>query len=222
MEDEWLWGWDPTPGIVSVWADPEGRAFVWRRVRGELVREDVAFRPWLLAAHLDDVAHAGDRIAWRELAGDGALRYLVRARDLGTLTGALLRGASRRLGRSVRHVRELPASEVLVLPPEEQYLVASGRTYFRDLPFDGLRRLQLDLETTGLDAARDRIFLVAIRGPDGVATTIEDDDERELIRRVVAHVRACDPDVVENHNLHGFDLPFLEQRARTLGVPLVL
>ena len=23
MEDEWLWGWDPTPGIVSVWALPD-------------------------------------------------------------------------------------------------------------------------------------------------------------------------------------------------------
>ena len=25
-EDEWLWGWDPTPGIVSVWAERNGRA----------------------------------------------------------------------------------------------------------------------------------------------------------------------------------------------------
>ena len=22
--DEWVWGWDPTPGIVSVWAEPDG------------------------------------------------------------------------------------------------------------------------------------------------------------------------------------------------------
>ena len=24
-------GWDPTPGIVSVWADGDGRATLWRR-----------------------------------------------------------------------------------------------------------------------------------------------------------------------------------------------
>ena len=49
-EDAWLWGWDATPGIVSVWAEPDGRAFVWRRVpeSGVLLREDVRFRPWLL------------------------------------------------------------------------------------------------------------------------------------------------------------------------------
>ena len=23
-EDEWLWGWDDTPGIVSVWAEADG------------------------------------------------------------------------------------------------------------------------------------------------------------------------------------------------------
>ena len=45
MEDEWLWGWDPTPGIVSVWAEADGRAYVWRRLAGVLSREDVRFRP---------------------------------------------------------------------------------------------------------------------------------------------------------------------------------
>ena len=32
VQDEWLWGWDPTPGIVSVWAEADGRAIVWRRI----------------------------------------------------------------------------------------------------------------------------------------------------------------------------------------------
>src|SRR5260370_16875439 len=57
--DEWLWGWDPTPGIVSVWADQEGRALVWRRITetDELVLEQTRFRPWLLLDRLDDLRH---------------------------------------------------------------------------------------------------------------------------------------------------------------------
>ncbi|MEO7091617.1 MAG: DNA polymerase domain-containing protein, partial [Polyangiales bacterium] len=43
-----------------------------------------------------------------------------------------------------------------------------------------------------------------------------------LIARLVAVVRTADPDVIENHNLHGFDLPFLDRRAKLLGVPLAL
>jgi DNA polymerase I len=241
MEDEWLWGWDPTPGIVSVWAEPDGRAFVWRRTpgAGTLVREDVRFRPWLILASLEDLAHLGDRlrpehegpapnrVAWQELTGPGALRYLVRADDGRALNAAVLHGASRRLGRSFGHLRELGADTVLALPPEEQYLTASGRTYFRELGFDELRRLQLDLETTGLDPSQGRVFLVALRDPDGNTEVLEaqgEDDASEagLLHRMVARVRAHDPDVIENHNLHGFDLPFIAHRARVLRVPLAL
>ena len=242
-EDEWLWGWDPTPGIVSVWAESDGRAWVWRRPPGDrsLVREEERFRPWLLLATLDDLAHLGARlqperagiapgpseICYRELDGPGALRFLVHADDGRRLASAVQQGASRRLGRTIGHVRELGQTGVLALPPEEQYLVASGRSYFRELSFDDLRRVQVDLETTGLDPEADRIFLIALRAPDGHTEILEGDGddafaEADLVARLVARVQALDPDVIENHNLHGFDLPFLARRARALGVTLAL
>lgn len=239
IQDEWLWGWDPTPGIVSVWAEMDGRAVVWRRISGtgELVREESRFRPWLVLDSLRDLEHLGSRLkpeggdgavaTFRELAGPGKLRYLVSADEGKSLITAVLEGAARRLGYHVSHLRELGKESVLALPPEEQYLVSTGRTYFRDLPFDQLRRMQIDLETTGLDSRRDRIFMVAVRGPSGATETLEaqgDGDlaEAGLIRELVARVQASDPDVIENHNLHGFDLPFLQQRARLLRVPLTL
>lgn len=236
-EPDWLWGWDPTPGIVSVWADGQGRALVWRRVPGGgLVREEAQFRPWILLDRLDDVAHLGGRLgpegaggtdlAWRELDGPGELRFLVSAPRARDLARAVCLGASRRLGRPVEHLRQLGRDAVLVLPPEEQYLVASGRAYFGGLEFDQLARLQLDLETTGLDPERHRIFMAAVRHPSGATETLEasgrsDQAEADLIRRLVETVRTADPDVIENHNLHGFDLPFLDRRARRHGVPLL-
>ena len=247
-------GWDPTPGIVSVWADSRGRASVWRRLpdSGTLVREEARFRPWVLLDRLDDVRHLGaglreeagtdtprpaaaspgreagsPGVTFRELRGSGALRFLVRAGDMHTLRSSILIGASRRIGRPLTQLRELGKSCVLALPPDEQYLVASGRTYFRDLDFDQLRRMQFDLETTGLDAERDRIFMIAVRDPSGTVTLLEADSddpsaEAALIGRLVDAVRTADPDVIENHNLHGFDLPFLHRRAQRLGVPLAL
>lgn len=194
-EDEWLWGWDPTPGIVSVWAEGDGLVHVWRRASGTLVHETARFRPWVLA-------RTRDSRTTRELSGPGELRYVVRADDM------------RQFGFS--------RDEALVLPPEEQYLVASGRTYFRGMRWDDVRRMQIDLETTGLDPQRDRIFLIAVRAPDGSVEMLENDDEAALIRTLVERVRACDPDVIENHNLHGFDLPFLDRRAQLLRVPLAL
>ena len=205
--EEGLWGWDPTPGIVSVWAEGTGRAIVWRRIAktGELVREEDRFRPWVLLARRGDVPVSGD-ITCRELPGPGELRYLVSASDF----------------RALRALRELGPQFALVLSPEEQYLVSSGRVYFRDLSFDQLRRMQFDLETTGLSPESHRVFMIAVRYPDGNCEILEDTDEGELIRRLVACVRSADPDVIENHNLQGFDLPFLYERARRLGVHLDL
>ncbi|HEX9057670.1 MAG TPA: DNA polymerase domain-containing protein [Ktedonobacterales bacterium] len=243
-EDEWLWGWDPTPGIVSVWADRQGNARVWRREAGNraVTCEVDRFRPWVLLASLDDLTHLGERLAaegfgkdtaavtYRELDGAAHLRFLVSAASGRALESAILSGASARLGHPVRQMSELGDDAFLQLAPEEQYLVATGRTYFRGLAFDDLHRLQFDLETTGLDPATDRIFLVAVRDNRGLARVLdsgasglgEPDAEAALIRRLAGLIREADPDVIENHNLHGFDLPFLARRAEILRVPLAL
>src|SRR5204863_309189 len=211
-----------------------GRVTVWRRLpdSGELIREGDRFRPWLLLDRLDDLLHLGDAlgrteaadvlITYRELDGPGALRYLVSSDNYRTLNAAVLAGATQRLGRRVGHLKELGADAALALLPEEQYLVATGRSYFRDLSFDELRRLQFDLETTGLHAEVDKIFMIAVRHPSGNTEVLEasgpgDAAEADLIRRLIATIQAADPDVIENHNLHGFDLPFLHRRARRLG-----
>ena len=198
--DEWLWGWDPTPGIVSVWAERgwsrDGLAPPARH-GDRSIREDERFRPWILldfpletVASVAPQARARGASRVRELDGPGALRFLVSADSGQALAAEVLACASRRAGRHIGHLRDLGKASSLLLPPEEQYLVATGRTYFRDLAFDQVQRLQFDLETTGLHADRDRIFLIAIRDPDGRTTTLEahgegDAAEADLIARFV-------------------------------------
>lgn len=220
-----------------MWATPDGNATVWRRPDGaHLLTEQERFRPWMLVSTFEWITASGVAFSRddvprglhvRELAGPGSLRYLVSADRWSPLEQAVCRGASRVLGQRIARAQQLPREERHVLPPEEQYLVATGRTYFRDLAFAQLHRLQFDLETTGLDARTDRIFLIAVGAPDGSVEILEtggldDDAERDLLERFVACVRRHDPDVVENHNLHGFDLPFVRERARRLGVKLTL
>jgi hypothetical protein len=214
---------------------------VWRREPGggPVRLEHERFRPWVLIAEVADLAHLGARvqaepadaalaegvIGLRTLTGPGALRYRVSAGDEATLIDAILGGARPRLGRALRSLRELGPQAVLVLPPEEQYLVATGRTMFRGLSWDDVPRAQIDLETTGLDPERHEIFLAALRAPDGSVTIVDAErsgGEARLITALATWVRGHDPDVIENHNLHGFDLPFLARRAELLGVALDL
>lgn len=226
------------PGIVSVWADRSGRALVWQRDGTGLSCVEERFRPWLFATRLDDLAHAGldpapiatapadsAPFGYRELDGPpGSYRYILSAHDGRALERAILAGAARRLGRPVKSLYELEDSYYWV-GPVEQYLMARGRVCFRGLAYGDLRRLQFDLETTALNPQRGRIFLVAVRDTAGLSAVLEAPtpaDEPGLIADLCALIRERDPDVIENHNLFGFDLPFLEQRARALGVPLRL
>lgn len=235
-DDTWLFGWDPTPGIVSVWADRIGRALVWRRVDGRVVCSEERFRPWLYAATLDDLAHVGSSLAseseegdnrapfrYRELDGSrNSYRYLLSANDGRALERAIFTGASQRLGRRVESLYDVEYDYYWV-GPVEQYLMATGRVYFRDLVYADLHRLQFDLETTSLRPEKGRIFMVAVKDSRGLATVLEApsaSDEAGLIADLCAIIRERDPDIIENHNLFGFDLPFLFERAQALGVPL--
>lgn len=237
--DEWVFGWDPTPGIVSVWASRDGRAVVWRREGEQVVCVKDLFRPWLFATTLADLAHLGPAlilssgdpkretslVSYRMLDGaDGTYRYLISARDGRFLERELLKGATRRLGRQLKGLGELSESYYQV-GPVEQYLMQTGRVYFLGLTFEDLHRLQFDLETTSLDPHRGRIFLIALRDSRGFATTLEapsPDDEAEMIAKLCQIIHDRDPDCLENHSLFPFDLQFLEYRAQILGVPLRL
>jgi DNA polymerase I len=236
-EDEYLFGWDPTPGIVSVWANREGQAIIWRREGDHIISSRERFRPWLFATSLQDLAQVGSRLVpdfestgdattftYRELHGPTeSYRYLISATNGRSLERALVDGASHRLGRQINAINELP-DEYYRVGPVEQFLMQSGKVYFRGLNYSDLHRLQFDLETTALDPHRGRIFMVAIRDNHGLATIIEapaPEDETRLISRLCALIRERDPDVIENHNLFGFDLPFLEQRASVLGISLI-
>ena len=233
LEDEYLFGWDDTPGIVSVWASRSGEAILWRREGERITTRRERFRPWLFATSLQDLAHTnvsldtdsppGARITYRELEGEeGSFRYLVLSTDGRLLERELLRGASQRRLQQVTGINQLE-HDYYQVGPVEQYLMASGRVYFRGLSYEDLHRLQFDLETTSLEPRNGRIFLTSVRDSRGLAAVLEaprPEDEARIIAELCALIRERDPDVIENHNLFGFDLPFLEQRAAALRIPL--
>src|SRR6187549_3282096 len=117
-DDSWLFGWDHTPGIVSVWADRSGRALVWQRAGARVTCTEDRFRPWLFAATLEDLAHVGaalkqdtapgaDRapFCYRELEGPPeSYRYVISARDGRALERAISAGAAQRLGQPVKNL----------------------------------------------------------------------------------------------------------------------
>jgi len=176
QHEAWLFGWDETPGIISVWANRAGKALVWRRVEERVLCEAEQFRPWLFARTLEDLEHLGHSvqsasvpgaptafITFRELDGPpDAYRYLLSARDGRMLEQALCTGASRRLGRKVTNLNDLPETYYRV-GPVEQYLMSTGRVFFRGMAYQDLHRLAFDLETTSLVSFDDVRVILARR-----------------------------------------------------------
>ncbi|MEO6419775.1 MAG: DNA polymerase II [Polyangiaceae bacterium] len=116
-----------------------------------------------------------------------------------------------------------------------------GKTYGGVLHFENpkvqtaevslpLSVLSLDLETDGFDGpilsaalATREVEHVFVRGTGSDHASIQFvPDERTLLTRLFAAIRAIDADVIAGWNIVEFDLTVLERRARTLGVDFAI
>ena len=108
--------------------------------------------------------------------------------------------------------------------PVSQFLMRTGVTLFKEMSFEDLRRLQLDIETLSLNPRDDdgAIVMIALKQGDHEELLFLETDERDLLLRFSEAIQRLDPDVIEGHNIFNFDLPYLVERARRWQVPLRL
>ncbi len=210
--EAFLYGNDPLTGIVAVEQAGGKGIRVYRRAGDGVMVEEEPFRPWLLAERAEPWQQLRAQPAIEQLGGDHSLRFLVEFPDWWSFQDA------------VRDAQNTGERFFRLRSPVEQYLVRSGRTLFKGMVFSDLRRVQLDIETTGFNAhdPQSQVIAVAIRASERVEEVLAlERDETELLERLTERLRALDPDVIEGHNLFNFDLPFLLARADRFGVPLV-
>jgi DNA polymerase elongation subunit (family B) len=111
--------------------------------------------------------------------------------------------------------------------PVQHYLTATGRTLFKDLPFEELKRLQLEVlsfeePVAGVADAglTDHIMSIALSDNSGWEELLIVDpkniaeSEHAALKRLTSLIKERDPDVIEGHNLFRFDLPYLVARAK--------
>src|SRR5688572_18831551 len=187
-----LYGDDTTPGIVAVEQLGANRVRLYQRFSSSVVTEDAPFRPWLLAEQSEPWQRARGAPTVETLAGDHPLAYLVEFPDWSSHLDA------------VRSAQDAGERFFRLRSPVEQYLVRSRRTLFKEMVFSDLRRLQIDIETTGLDPQNpdSQIIVVAVKSNAGTEEVLWlQTDEAELLERVTERLHEFDPDVIEGHNL---------------------
>src|SRR5437660_8534173 len=125
-----LFGADPTPRIVAIELGETGTVKVYRREKdGATVAEAEPFHPFVWAD--SDVVDLG--IEAEKLAGD--LKYGWRVTVDSWKELIALRNGLKNAGRDFFAFTD----------PVQHYLTATGRTLFKDLPFEELKRMQIEV-----------------------------------------------------------------------------
>lgn len=201
-----LYGHDSTERIVAV-EPADSKLIVFRRLEdGSIDRTAEDFRPWILTTS----PHPALGSPGRELDGVG-FRYLY---EFGSLS---------QFQEIRRRLRDEHAEHLTYGGAVKLALMQNGKTLFKGMLASDVVRMQVDIETVGLISSRedDRILVVAVRDNRGLLETLTG-DEPEMLLRFVAMVRERDPDIIEGHNIYGFDLPFIIARAQRYGIRLGL
>ena len=239
-DPELLDGADPIAGLVSVEALPEsGEAVLFIRRDGSTVAEIGPLEPYFFLSRPDLLSRFPEEVRIEPLEGPGHYRCLALFHDeLQLQRGREFLSRCRGKSSAATGGTDLERSGIVlsIKNPTSAFLARTGLSLFRGIPFDGLRRLQLDIEayTSSMqeggryyfsNPARegDRILTIAMTDSDGWETCLNSGDmtEEELLREFVNVVCARDPDVIEVYN-GSFDLSYLQSRADRWGVSLDL
>ena len=210
-----LFGADPTPRIVAIELGETGTVKVYRReADGSTVADVEPFHPFVWCD--SDVVDLG--IESEKLQSNLKYGWLVTVDSWKELIG--LRNGLKNAGRDFFAFTD----------PVQHYLTATGRTLFKDLPFEELKRLQIEtLSADGIADAgtgvtdpgsSDHIMGIALSDSTGweelliVDPKNVEESERAALKRLTAIIKERDPDVIEGHDLFRFHLPYLVSRAK--------
>jgi len=207
-----LFGVDSTPRIVAIELGEAGTVKVYRRDKnGSTIADVEPFHPFVWCD--SDVVDLG--IEAEKLAGD--LKYGWRVTVDSWKELIALRNGLKKAGRNFFAFTD----------PVQHYLTATGRTLFKELPFEELKRMQLEVLSFAEPVAgvadpgpTDHLMSIALSDNSGWEELIivdqknVEESERNALKRLTSLIEERDPDVIEGHNLFRFDLPYLVTRAR--------
>jgi DNA polymerase, archaea type len=220
-----LFGADPIPRIVAVELGETGTVRVHRReTDGSTITDVEPFHPFVWAD--SDVVDLG--IETEKLRGDLKYGWLITVDSWKELIG--LRNGLKNAGRDFFAFTD----------SIQHYLTATGRTLFKDLGFEEVKRMQLEVlqhvasassrspgnSRQDADATTDHIMSIALCDNTGWEEIIivdennREESERNALKRLTALIKERDPDVIEGHDLFRVHLPLLVARAKKLKTKL--
>jgi DNA polymerase, archaea type len=239
LSNELLFGKDPEEGIVGAYQFNDSQIRLFVRKNGEISRRDEPFFPFFfLSDHelLDGFTPFDQEKYWLiPLSGDNYYNHLAIFRSWKNYRGALdhINNGNQEGNSSSDQPVSFSNNSHLTYTRGDavtQYLLQSGKTLFKGMLFSDIHRLQLDIETyyrpdnsrSRADSfGEDPVIIVSLSDNRSWEHVIHSKgrSEKALLEELVSILREKDPDVIEGHNIFGFDLPYLQRRCELNGVP---
>ena len=236
--ENFLNGWDdekyivgveydyPTNSIYKIIQDPE---------QGKIIKKDT-FTPFLWVGDLSGLNFYSNSKAQQKRAMsthgiviekletygnerlENGLKYLVKSiKSYTNLTSFFREGGIDPWNENFRQYFQ-------VLSPVEQYLIDKKKRLFKGIDdYGGVHRFVFDIETTGLEADKDKIILIGVKDNRGLQKTISafgEDGEKKCIEEFFKTIREVKPTIISGYNSAFFDWPFILKRARILEIDI--
>ncbi len=226
-----LFGKDPMPRLVSVQPLLNGsQAEVCLYQRSEdgqaIYRITEPFYPFFFLSDIEllrDFPRA--QFQFQQLDGANYYRFLIVVQSWSDYWDAI-----RHIERATDSREKRPDEVYLINNPPQQYLMQTGRTLFKEMGFEDLHRLQLDIEVAAsrgfpnAERPEDAIIIVSMTDNRGWECLLDTRhrSEKDLLEELVRVIQTRDPDVIEGHNIYQFDFPYLQTRCDLHGVAFAI
>ena len=211
IKDDLIWGKDPTDRIISI-ETVDNKIVIFRQNENneiETIERPATF--WFLTNRY---------ISSKQELLEGNQHY----RHIGKFSTLKERDDV------VRKLKKNNIDFYRIFNHKEQTLTYEGMTYFKGLHPNMVSILSFDIETTGLVHNADSLVLIisnTYRDSNGKITrklfALDDyASEKDMLVAWIKWVRKINPSIMCGHNIFGFDLPYLQFRARANKIWLTL
>jgi len=225
-----LYGSNQEENIVAVHPASDRSMRMYIRNAGGITTRDAEFYPFFFISNPKFLVDYKKKHWVKELGGENYYKYLcvfISWLDLWDAIRYVLEKYNENAPVKVDSFSDLPVLH-LRTDPVTQFLTQSGRTLFKGSIFGNLRRLQLNIaaytkpgfKINNPQRAEDRILVIALSDNGGWNHTIGGKriTEKTMLLDLIKVIHDKDPDVIEGHNIFGFDLPYILARCEMNGI----
>lgn len=232
--DQLLYGSNSEENIIAVHPASDHSVRMYIKSHDKITTSEVEFYPFFYLVSPKYLKDYPKKHWIKELNGDNYFRYLCAFTSWLEMWDAIrfvLDRYNENAPSKVYSYTDLPILHVRT-DPIAQFLKETGRTLFKGMKFEDLYRLQFDIETltkrgfkfSNPHRLEDKIVVIALTDNRGWEHIIhaKRKSEKELLQEFVYLIREKDPDVIEGHNIFGFDLPYILTRCEMMSVDMAI